>query len=111
MPLYESFFIAQHVSNVITFILRSRRLYVGVLFCFGVYWYIGAVRLEWGGIRMQVGALRAPEDECNNIRNMLSNKKTFIKWHQVGSIYSTMQYDFAFYMNILNPTGNVTHHV
>jgi len=27
--------------------------------------------------------------ECNNIRNMLSNKKTFIKWHQVGSIYST----------------------
>ena len=31
----------------------------------------------------------APEDECNNIRNMLSNKKTFIKWHQVGSIYST----------------------
>ena len=40
------FFIAQHVSNVITLILRSRRLYVGVLFCFGVYWCIGAVRLE-----------------------------------------------------------------
>ena len=39
-------FIAQHVSNAITFILRSRRLYVGVLFCFGVYWCIGAVRLE-----------------------------------------------------------------
>jgi hypothetical protein len=30
----------------------------------------------------------APEDECNNIRNILSNKKTFIKWHQVVSIYS-----------------------
>jgi len=27
------FFIVQHVSNVITFILRSRRLCVGVLFC------------------------------------------------------------------------------
>ena len=50
------FFIAQHVSNVITFILRSRRLYVGVLFCLGVYWCIGAVRLEWGGIRVRVGA-------------------------------------------------------
>jgi hypothetical protein len=46
MSLYESFFVAQHVSNVITFILRSRRIYVGVLFCFGVYWCIGAVRLE-----------------------------------------------------------------
>ena len=46
MPLYESFFIAQLVSNVITFILRGRRLYVGVLFCFDVYWCIGAVRLE-----------------------------------------------------------------
>ena len=57
MSLYESFFIAQHVSNVITFILRSRRLYLGVLFCFGVYRCIGAVRLEQGGIRMQVGAL------------------------------------------------------
>ena len=52
------FFIAQRVSNVITFILRSRRLYVGVLFCSGLYWCIGAVRLEWGGIRMQVGALQ-----------------------------------------------------
>ena len=40
------FFITQHVSNVITFILRSWRLYVGVLLCFGVYWCIGAVRLE-----------------------------------------------------------------
>ena len=45
MSLYESFSIAQHVSNVITFILRSRRLYEGVLFCFGVYWCIGAVRV------------------------------------------------------------------
>ena len=57
MSFYESFFIAQHVSNVITFIIRSRGLYVGVLFCFGVYWCIGTVRLEWGGIRMQVGAI------------------------------------------------------
>jgi len=91
------FFIAQHVSNAITFILRSWRLHVGVLLCFGVCWCIGTVRLELGGIRMQVGALRAttttntpadteieqythmqspaPEDECNSIRNMLSNKK------------------------------------
>ena len=46
MSLYESFFIAQHVSNVIILILRSWRLYVGVLLCFGVYWCIGAVRLE-----------------------------------------------------------------
>jgi len=47
MSLYESFFIAQHVSNVITFILRSWWLYVGLLLCFGVYWCIGAVRLEY----------------------------------------------------------------
>jgi hypothetical protein len=53
---FISFFIAQHVSNVITFILRSWRLYVGVLLCFVVYWCIGAVRLEWCGIWMQVGA-------------------------------------------------------
>jgi len=48
MSLYESFLllIAQHISKVITFILRSRRLYVCVLLCFGVYWCIGAVRLE-----------------------------------------------------------------
>jgi len=45
MSLYESFFIAQHVSNAITLILGGWRLYVGVLFCFGVHWCIGAVRL------------------------------------------------------------------
>ena len=39
-------FIAQHVSNIITFILRSWRLYMGVLLCLGVYWCTGAVRLE-----------------------------------------------------------------
>ena len=71
-------------------------MYVGVLLCFGVYWCIGAVRLESGGIRVQVGArtcnrtntpvhteteqythIQSPaaEDERNNIRNMLSNKK------------------------------------
>ena len=38
-----NFFIAQHVSNVVTFILRSWWLYVGVLLCLGVYWCIGAV--------------------------------------------------------------------
>ena len=43
MSLYESFFIAQHVSNVITFILRSWQLYVGVLLCFVVYWCTGAL--------------------------------------------------------------------
>ena len=57
MSLYESFFIAQHVSNDITFILKSWRLYVGVQLCLGVYWCIGAVRLELGGIRVQVGPL------------------------------------------------------
>ena len=30
---------------------------MGVLLCLGVYWCIGAVRLEQGGIRMQVGAM------------------------------------------------------
>ena len=33
MKVFKFNFIAKHVSNVITFILRSRRLYVGVLFC------------------------------------------------------------------------------
>ena len=37
------FFIAQHVSNAITFILRSWWLSVGVLLCFGVYWCTGTV--------------------------------------------------------------------
>ena len=45
MSLYEGFFIAQHVSNAITFILRSLRWYVGLLLRLGVYWCIGAVRL------------------------------------------------------------------
>jgi hypothetical protein len=79
MSLYESFFIAQHVSNVITFILRSWRLYVGVLFCFGVYWCIGANRTN-AAVHTETEQYTyikspAPEDECNNIRNMLSNKK------------------------------------
>jgi len=39
-------FTAQHASNGITFIHRRMRLYLGLLFCFGVYWCIGAVRLE-----------------------------------------------------------------
>jgi hypothetical protein len=32
------------------------------------------VRVGWSGL-----GLMAAEDECNNIRNMLSNKKTFIR--------------------------------
>ena len=95
------FFIAQRVSNVITFILRSRQLYVGVLSCFGVCW----CNLHSDTTLLQPNRTNtpahteteqytyiqspAPEDECNNIRNILSNKKTFIKLHQVGSIYST----------------------
>jgi hypothetical protein len=39
-------FIAQRVSNAITFILWSWWLSVGVLLCFGVFWCIGVVRLE-----------------------------------------------------------------
>jgi hypothetical protein len=101
MSLYESFSIAQHVSNAITFILRSRRLYVGVLLCFGVYWYIGAGDPVHSTPHAQTSStptcirippyssrtapihtetehythiqLPAPEDECNSIRNMLSN--------------------------------------
>ena len=46
MSLYESFLLLNIFSNAITFILRSWRLYVGVLLCFGVYWFIGVVRLE-----------------------------------------------------------------
>ena len=96
MPLYESFFIAQHVSNVITFILRSWRLYVGVLLCLGVYWCTGAVgalqcsNLHSDTTLLQPNRTNTPvhteteqytyiqspaQDECNNIRNMLSNKK------------------------------------
>ena len=73
MSLYESFFIVQHVSNVMTFILRSWRLYVGVLLCFGVYWYNTPVHTETE--QYTYIQTPSPEDECNNIRNMLNNKK------------------------------------
>jgi len=92
MSLYESFLIAQHVSDVITFILRSRRLYVGVLLCCSV---VSECRLEQcSNLHSDTTLLQpnrtntpvhieteqytyiqssAPEDERNNIRNMLSN--------------------------------------
>jgi hypothetical protein len=56
MSLYESFLLL----NMFRMLLHSSSGagdYVGVLLCFGVYWCIGAVRLEWGGIRVQVGVL------------------------------------------------------
>jgi len=86
------FFIAQHVSSAITLFLRSWRLYVGVLLCFCVYWCIGA--LPCSNLHSDTTLLQpnrtstpehteteqcthiqapAPEDECNNIGNMLSN--------------------------------------
>ena len=146
MSLYEMLFIAQHVSNVITFILRSRRMYIGILFRCGVYWCIGAVRLDWGCIRMQVGAWTAPTcirippyssrtapihqytPKQNNTptcsRQLLRMNvitfekcwaiKTFIKWHQVGSIYSTADNLTNFMcrlssgsLNFLEPCGPV----
>jgi hypothetical protein len=55
MSLYESYFIAQHVSNVITFILRSRRLYVGVLFCIGVL-----VRFGWSRVVYECRLVHQP---------------------------------------------------
>ena len=45
MSLYESFLLL----NMFRMLLHSSLGaddYVGVLFCFGVYWCIGAVRLE-----------------------------------------------------------------
>ena len=50
-------FFAQHVSNASTFIFRSLRLYVGILFWFDVCWCYGVVRLGWCGNFMQAGAL------------------------------------------------------
>ena len=95
MSLYESFFIAQRVSNVITFILMSRRLYVGVL-CINLHSNTTLLQPNRTNTPVHTETKHythiqssAPEDECNNIRNMLSNKKAFIKWHQVGSVYST----------------------
>jgi len=50
-------FFAQHVSNASTFIFRSLRLCVGILYWFDVCWRYGVVRLEWCGILMQAEAL------------------------------------------------------
>ena len=102
MSLYESFLLL----NIFPMLLHSSS---GAGDCMWVYWCIGWVRLEWGGIQMQVEPLQhcsnlhsdttllqpnstntpvhteteqyayiqslAPEDECNNIRYILSNKK------------------------------------
>ena len=67
MSFYESFFIAQHISNVTcsnlhsdTTLLQPNRTNTPVHTETEQYTYIQSP---------------APEDECNNIRNMLSNKK------------------------------------
>ena len=68
-------FFSQRVLNASTFIFRSLRLCVGILLWFDVCWRYGVVRLGWCGILMQAEALvPQPEDECTNIRNMLSKK-------------------------------------
>ena len=85
-------FFAQHVSKASTFIFRSLRLCVGILFWFDVCWRYGVVLLGWCGILMQAEALlvpqpahvepeqythtqsQAPEGECTSFRNMLSKK-------------------------------------
>ena len=113
-----SLFNAQHVSDANTSILRSLRLICWViswvvLLWFDVCWWYVVVWLGWCGIRMRAEALvlqpthnepeqynpwnnstyksQAPEDECINIRNMLS-----IKWRnnkardiKLVSLYST----------------------
>ena len=105
------FFIAQHVSNVITFILRSWRLYVGILLCFDVYWCNGAVRLKHCSNLHSDTTLLSRTAKIHQYTPKQSStptysrqllrmnvtafetcwaiKKTFIKWYQVGSIYST----------------------
>ena len=55
-----SFFAAQHVSNVSTFIFRSLRLCVGILLWFDVCWLCGVVRLGWCGVLMQAAAVLQP---------------------------------------------------
>ena len=76
MSLYESFFIAQHVSNVITFITTCSNLHsdTTLLQPNRTNTPVHTEIEQYTCIQSP-----APEDECNNIRNMLSNKKTFIK--------------------------------
>jgi len=65
-------FIAQHVSNVITFILRSSNLHSDTT--------LPQPNRTNTPVHTETDQhtyiqLPAPEDESNNIRNMLSNKK------------------------------------
>ena len=53
-------FFAQQVSNASTFIFRSLRLCVGILFWFVVCWRYGVVRLGCCGILMQAEAELQP---------------------------------------------------
>ena len=84
MSVYDSFFIAQHVSNIITFILKELTTVCGCIALFGcvlVYWCVSAgvgwyPNAGWSTVEQYTHIQSsAPEDECNNIRNMLSNKK------------------------------------
>jgi hypothetical protein len=95
MSLYESFFYCstcferyyihpQESATVCRCIVLFRCVLVYWCCSTGVGWYPNAGWSTTCYIQSPT-----PEDECNNVRNMLSNKKTFIKWHQVGSLYST----------------------
>ena len=67
-------------------LLQELATYCGFISCvvllwFDVCWCYGVVRLGWCGILMQAEAKlksdnksQAPEEECTNIRNMLSSK-------------------------------------
>jgi hypothetical protein len=98
------FFIAQHVSNVITLIVRSRRLYAG--------WSSKCYNLHSDTTLLQPNRTStpvhteteqytyiqspAPGDECNNIRNMLSNKKNF---HKVTNLVQFIQLDYRMFLS------------
>ena len=100
------FFIAQHVSNAITFILRSWWLSVGVLLCFGVH-YCAPTCIRIPPYSSRTAPIHqytpkqnnTPTDSHQLLRmNVIAFEtcwaiKTFIKWHQVGSIYSTNTLD------------------
>ena len=59
-------------------VVLCKGYHVPVSVCTGVL-----VRFGWSRVisecRLEQVRTSAPEDECNNIRNMLSNKKTLIK--------------------------------
>ena len=90
MSLYERFFCStcfecnyihpQELVTVCRCIVMFRCVLVYWCGSAGVGWYPDA---GWssGGLCVQYTYIQspAPEDECNNIRNMLSKKETFIK--------------------------------